>query len=144
MKRTTKKILLIVGILVLVFFCFCVLMLMVQMFAGKSLTKEERLGKEIKAATKKLPIVLDSLTRLDSITYLPKDTLVYNYTITGVANGNVDIEQFDSLMLPMLIKELKEEKMKRFREFQMLIIYRYLYEDGERVSDIIITPNQYN
>jgi hypothetical protein len=144
MKRTTKKILLIVGILVLVFFCFCVLMLVVQMFAGKSLTKEERLGKEIKAATKKLPIVLDSLTRLDSITYLPKDTLVYNYTITGVANGNVDIEQFDSLMLPMLIKELKEEKMKRFREFQMLIIYRYLYEDGERVSDIIITPNQYN
>jgi hypothetical protein len=144
MKRTTKKILLIVGILVLGFFCFCVLMLMVQMFAGKSLTKEERLGKEIKAATKKLPIVLDSLTRLDSITYLPKDTLVYNYTITGVANGNVDIEQFNSLMLPMLIKELKEEKMKRFREFQMLIIYRYLYEDGERVSDIIITPNQYN
>jgi hypothetical protein len=144
MKRTTKKILLIVGILVLGFFCFCVLMLVVQMFAGKSLTKEERLGKEIKAATKKLPIVLDSLTRLDSITYLPKDTLVYNYTITGVANGNVDIEQFDSLMLPMLIKELKEEKMKRFREFQMLIIYRYLYEDGERVSDIIITPNQYN
>jgi hypothetical protein len=52
MKRTTKKILLIVGILVLGFFCFCVLMLMVQMFAGKSLTKEERLGKEIKAATK--------------------------------------------------------------------------------------------
>jgi hypothetical protein len=118
-------------------------MLAIQFLGSKTLSREERIQKEVVGASKKLPLVLDSLTRLDSLTYLPKDTLVYYYTIIGIENGTVDVEQFDSLMHPLLTSDLKGEKMKRFREFKLHLIYRYLYADGEKVTDIIITPDQY-
>lgn len=88
--------------------------------------------------------MLDSITRFDSASYLPKDTVVYHNTFLGLSNGDIDTARFVSVIHPEVLQQIKKEKKSDyFKRLKAVFLFRYQYEDGQLIKDVIVTPEQY-
>jgi hypothetical protein len=94
---------------------------------------------------KSAPMMTDSVTRFDSVKYLPKDTLRYYYGFVNVTKGDVDTANLESVLYPDMLKEIQEDKRYKYlRDRKITFIYRFQYEDGEWIKDLTVSPSQYN
>jgi hypothetical protein len=144
LKPGTKYILIIVGLLICGFLTLSFVIRIGARFY-KPATPDEIIAKEVKAMNKTTPIMIDSLTRFDSVRYFPNDGIMYYYSFVNVEKIDVDVDYFDSTMHPELLEQIKtEDKYHYLKKLNLTFIYRFSYEDGQWIHDINVTPKQYN
>lgn len=90
------------------------------------------------------PNMVDEITRLDSSRALPGKIFETNYTLITYEKAKLNAEKFTELLKPSLIDNIKENAdLKSFREHKAVISYKYYDKNGELITNISITPNDY-
>jgi len=67
---------------------------------------EQEMIKTAGEMNKNLPVMLDSETRLDSVSALPENIFQYNYTLINISSDSLDIAGFQNYLEPMLINNV--------------------------------------
>jgi hypothetical protein len=96
------------------------------------------LNEEIRMMNKSLPTMVDNDTRLDHVSIQEKN-MFYNYTLTNWLAADLDLERFNSIMLPKLKTSACEtEETKSLLEEGRSINYVYRDKDSNPVSKITV------
>ncbi len=101
--------------------------------------------KEVEIKLNKMaPMMIDSLTRLDSVKAIPNSTLQYNCTLTRSNKEQINVAAFKEIMESLWIKEMKTApEFKVFYKNNVKLNYNYYDKKGELVCSIYITPEKY-
>ena len=95
---------------------------------------------------KKLPMMVDSETRLDNVEAGPdgSKTLIYEYTLPNATKDNLDVPVLEKLLRPQVIKNYKTRtEMRSFRDADVHLDYRYKDKNGVLVMDLDISPKDF-
>ncbi|MFV0468006.1 MAG: hypothetical protein ACK5MK_03650 [Dysgonomonas sp.] len=94
---------------------------------------------------KKCPQQIDVLTRLENMEVLPNKTLKINLTTSGINSKSLDASYFEKESKPILIYDLQNQPFfAGIKEFGITVIYSYKDKDGQKVTEITITPQDYD
>lgn len=109
-----------------------------------SLNENTTLSEGVKIMNKNCPLIIDEYTRLDSVTLPKKNILQSNYTLTSQKIIETDINSFNEILKPEIIKHIKSDKDSEFiRKNKPKIIYKYFDKESKFITDIVILPNEY-
>lgn len=93
---------------------------------------------------KTCPIMVDSETRLDNTSALPDNELVYNYTLVKLTVDEVDVNELVSNIKPMLVNNISTNPdMKNLRDHEVTMSYYYKDKDGNFITKVSITSDEY-
>ena len=90
------------------------------------------------AATKQCPIMLDEITRLDSVQYNAKEhALVYNYSIMNIKKSDLPAKAADitaGMMRDAMLSGLKAQPaLDMFRKDKVKIVYVFKDKEGKEL-----------
>ncbi len=93
---------------------------------------------------KSLPIMVDQVTRLDTVIPMPGKVLTYNYTLVNMSLEQIDIVSLREYLRPRIINNIKtSDEMKYLRDKGVTFVYKY-YDDVKRfVFEVKVTPDEY-
>jgi hypothetical protein len=102
---------------------------------------EQALVQTSSEMNKKLPMMVDKVTRLDTVTPAPNKTLVYKYTLVGVAKSAIDVEKFKGTLRPTILQNYKTNpEMQKLRSSEVSLKFQYYDQGGAYVTDIEVHP----
>jgi hypothetical protein len=91
------------------------------------------------------PIMVDQDTRLDNVTALPDNVLQYNYTLLRLEKKSTDVKALEDYMQPVLLNNVKTNPdLKMYRDNETTMAYNYKDKNGEYITTISISANQYS
>ena len=91
-----------------------------------------------------LPMMVDSITRLDSTMVLPGRIFVYSYTLKGIDKSEFDSDVFTKEMRTILINKYKTlDELKSFRDSNVEMRYSYSDEQGSSLATISVSPEDF-
>jgi hypothetical protein len=103
------------------------------------------MARSVEKLNKTCPVMVDDMTRLDSINVLPENAVQYNYTLLNMSRDSLDLKAFSDYMQPTLLNGVKTSpQLKIYRDHKTTFVYNYLDRNGESVGLIYITAEQYN
>jgi hypothetical protein len=103
---------------------------------------DEALLKTASEINSKLPMMVDSETRLDSTVGLNK-SFRYNYTLINYASSSVSASELNSALGQKLINNVCTSKeMQVFVKNGVTVSYAYFGNDGNQVTIISVAPSQ--
>lgn len=103
---------------------------------------DEALLKAASEINSKLPMMVDSETRLDSTVGLTK-SFRYNYTLINYASSGVSASDLNSGLSQKLINNVCTNKeMQIFVKNGVTVSYAYFGNDGKQVTIISVAPSQ--
>lgn len=101
----------------------------------------------LKAASemnKKLPMMIDSETRLDTTTGGNK-TFQYNYTLVNYSAANISSQEIHNALEQKIINGVCTTKeMEAFVKKGVTVAYAYYGNDGKQITVISVAPSQCN
>ena len=98
----------------------------------------------VEALNKKCPAMIDSETRLDSITLGAPKSLNYHYTLVNLMASRVDTHDFRLALAPGLLSTIKlSPDMKKLRDENMIIRYYYRDKQGQAIIHLAFGPEEY-
>jgi hypothetical protein len=102
-----------------------------------------RIQRELAQAANELnatmPIMIDSMTRMDSMVVLGDRTLGYFYTLIGVSNADFDRGAFEAALRPTLVNNYATNPMMAsLRADGVTLLYSYRFEGGAFAASIEI------
>lgn len=90
----------------------------------------------------KLPVMVDSETRLDSTLGLNK-TFRYNYTLVNHLSAELSAAQLDSTLGQKLLNNVcTSREMASFVDNGVAVSYAYFGNDGKQITVITVAPSQ--
>ena len=90
------------------------------------------------------PIMVDQDTRLDNAVTLTDNIFQYNYTLVNLVKDSIDLKAFKDSMKPLILNNVKTNPdLKFYRDNKITMAYYYKDMNGEFVSKILISPDQY-
>lgn len=102
---------------------------------------EKALVTVVDAINKQCPITVDQITRLDKCEAKGKE-LTYYYTITDTSM--FDAKQFEEIGVPTIKEALKSNpQVALFREYNVVIKYKYSDKDGKELYNLTVNPSDY-
>lgn len=105
---------------------------------------DEVLMKTASELNKSLPMMVDSETQLDNTISLPDNTFQYNYTLINIDVDSIVAEELHEALEGRLANNIKNNPdMKAFRENEVTMCYSYSDKDGQFITKIIISPEDY-
>lgn len=105
---------------------------------------EALLKSTAKQTNKKLPITVDSETRLDSVSIKPNRTMVYNYTLVNYSRTELDTTVLKNSMEPSMRKAIvNTAELKMFREKDVNFEYLYYDKNKKYAFGILIKASEY-
>lgn len=132
-----KKILTQIGLVSLVLF----MSLAFVQCGSKDKEVEKALTTVVEAINKQCPITVDEITRLDKCEAKGKE-LTYLYTITD--SEVFDVKQFEEIGVPVIKETLKNNpQIALFREYNVVIKYKYSDKDGKELYALTVNPSDY-
>lgn len=91
------------------------------------------------------PIMIDQDTRLDNVIALPDNILQYNYTLVHWVKDSIDLKAFEDHMQPMILNNVRTNPdLKIYRDNRTTMAYNYRDMNGEFITKISITADQYS
>lgn len=91
------------------------------------------------------PIMVDQDTRLDNTIALPENILQYNYTLIHWVKDSVDLKAFEDYIQPIILNNVKSNPdLKIYRDNKTTMTYNYKDMNGEFITKISITADQYS
>jgi len=108
----------------------------------KSEISKQELIEVANELNKRLPIIVDSETRLDTVIAGPGKKLTYVYTLTNYSSGEVDSQEFERLVLPKAKKEAcTNEGTKYFLKKDVRVNAYYQGNDGGFIYEVDVAPS---
>lgn len=93
---------------------------------------------------KSLPLMVDSETQLDNTIALPDKVFQYHYTLVNREIDDIAIDEMEEILHRQLINSIKNNPdVKAFRENNVIMNYSYKDKNGEFITKISITPDEY-
>jgi len=91
------------------------------------------------------PMVINDETRLDSIALKSDSTeIVYYNTLLSIINDTMDIVNFEEILKPLIIENIKSNlNLRIFRVNNMVITNNFMDKNGEFICEISVTPEIY-
>ncbi len=91
-----------------------------------------------------LPLIVDSVTRLDTTVALPGNQFGYEYTLLNLDYDKIDLPELKKEMRSKLIASYQtKEDMNAFREMKVILNYSYKKVSGEELFEISISPDDF-
>ena len=104
---------------------------------------EEQLRMLSSGLSGKCPMMVDDITRIDSVRS-EGIVLTYYYTLTGVDKGMGDFSEAGKQISGQILEQVKTNpEMKTLRESQVTFGYVYYDQNGNLLFELEITPEQY-
>lgn len=100
---------------------------------------EETLPNLATQMNKKLPIGIDSETRLDAVRSGPGKRFTYSYTTLNYASTEVDVPKFQAVVGEKIWKQ-DCSTMTMFRRSGVIVTYEYRGKDGRPFARIEVNP----
>jgi len=93
---------------------------------------------------KKLPMMIDKETRLDTTFPAPNKTLVYKYTLVNILAKDYDSNKVKSKVRQSALQNYKTNPvMKPFRDLSITLKYQYFDKKGTFFMDFDISPKNF-
>ena len=92
---------------------------------------------------KKMPIVVDKETRLDSTAPGPNQTLTYRYTLVNFDGAEVKKEEVATIRARALAGYRTSPAMKSLREMGVTLRYEYKNKNGASAGEFSIGPKDF-
>lgn len=90
----------------------------------------------------KLPIMIDSETRIDSTVVLNKN-LQYNITLINYPSFSVSASELNNAFGQTIINNVcAEKRAQTFRKHDVTVSYAYFGNDGKKITTISVLPSQ--
>ncbi len=90
------------------------------------------------------PVMIDSETILDNVMSIPRNQLVYNYTLVNSLKANIDIDQLNEQRRSLLINSIKTRDDKKiFRKNNVTLSCNFKDKEGVFLFKIVIGPKDY-
>ncbi len=90
------------------------------------------------------PMMIDEDTRLDNAVAFHDSVFQYNYTLVNWVKDSIDLSVFEEYMQPVLLNGVKTNPdLKMCRDNKMTMAYNYKDMNGEFMTKISITAEQY-
>ncbi|MGE5457041.1 MAG: hypothetical protein ACM3RX_01665 [Methanococcaceae archaeon] len=119
-------------------------MVLVQQLMFKAPGFDKTMMKVASELNKTCPFMVDSETQLDNAIALPDNVFQYNYTLINTSKDSIDIQVFENIMKPMLIKNIgSTPELKTFRDNKVTMVYSYKDKNGNFLSKISVTYDDY-
>lgn len=110
----------------------------VQSFFGSTQDVDSQLRAAAEEVNKNLPMMVDSITRLDTTSALPDRKFVYKYTILNV-ESLPGPEEFEEQIKPSLVNMYRTSKdMEVMRKAKATLVYTYFTKEGKEFCRIEI------
>jgi hypothetical protein len=107
---------------------------------GENRSVDDVLAKAADETNRRLPMMLDQFTRLDSTVALPQGKLMYKYTIVNL-NPLPDRNTLIDKMRPNMINAYKtSQDMAGLRKLRVTLVYKYADEKGNELAQFEIGP----
>lgn len=91
-----------------------------------------------------LPMMMDNITRIDSIVTQPERVCIYSYTLLGTSKETFNSTRFITVAKPIMINAYKtREGLKVFRDLCVEIRHIYSDEQGVELARFSITPEDF-
>jgi hypothetical protein len=121
---------------------------MVGAFAVRTLWKPANIDRALVQTAaemnKRMPMMADKETRLDSTTAAPNKTLIYHYTLINMRAADVQKDTFVNLLRPKIIGNYKTSpEMKTLRDNGVTLEYQYFDKEGAEVSKFAVSPKDF-
>lgn len=88
--------------------------------------------------------MVDQDTRLDNTVALPDNAFQYNYTLVNLTKQDIDIKDFENYMVPQITNNVKTNPdLQVFRDNKVTMKYSYKDKNGEYITQISVSPNEY-
>lgn len=105
---------------------------------------DNQLQADAKSLQKKCPVMMDDITRWDSVSVLPGKTFRYSYTIVTSERKDIDSANLVKSLEPSFINQVKTEpSLARYRENNVTLSYSYKDKNGQPIATINISPKMY-
>ena len=99
---------------------------------------------ETQKFTQHLPMMVDNITRIDSIVAAPGRICIYSYTLLGINKNTFDSNRFINDIKPAQINAYKtREGLEIFRELNVEMRHIFSDEQGTELARISITPEDF-
>lgn len=121
----------------------------IMYFAGQGLVEtlfsfDKAMMKMASELNEACPIMADSDTRLDNAAAMPGNSFQYNFTLVNLTKAEMNVDDFVEYMTPQITNNIKTNPdMHVFRENLVTLIYDYKDKDGQHITKITISPQQY-
>lgn len=93
---------------------------------------------------KTCPLMVDSETQMDNSVALPDNVFQYNYTLLTIEKAMVDTVDFKNYMETNIVNQVKTNpQMKFFRDRKVTMNYLYKDRNGEYISLISVSADEY-
>ncbi len=92
---------------------------------------------------KRMPIVVDKETRLDSTAPSPSKTLSYQYTLVNFDGVKVEEKELAEIRTRAQANYQTNPAMKSLREMGVTLRYRYKNKSGAFVGEFSLTPKDF-
>ena len=92
---------------------------------------------------KRMPIVVDKETRLDSTAPGPSKTLSYQYTLLNFDGVKVEEKELSEIRTRARANYQTNPAMKSLREMGVTLRYRYNNKSGAFVGEFSLTPKDF-
>lgn len=107
---------------------------------GENRSVDDVLAKAADETNRRLPMMLDQFTRLDSTAALPQGKLMYKYTIVNL-NPLPDRNTLIDKMRPNMINTYKtSQDMAGLRKLRVTLVYKYADEKGNELAQFEVGP----
>ncbi|MFM2225958.1 MAG: hypothetical protein RJA07_2160 [Bacteroidota bacterium] len=130
-------------------FAICLIAIATTSFSACNLLVDKDAFQKILVKTaedmsKKCPMTVDSETRLDNVTALPDNELLYSYTLVNYAKADLNVKTFEDNMRPVILNAAKTNPdLKIFRDNKTTLTYSYKDKDGIFLTKISATEKDY-
>lgn len=89
------------------------------------------------------PEWIDPESRLDSVLLLPEG-LTFYYSLPNKLRATFNADAFKAYLLPEIIDNIQTNyRLKMHRDSSITMIFNYLDQDGELITDITVKPAGY-
>lgn len=126
---------------------FGITFLAVQYYMAKS--NASKVERQLKQASDdlngRLPLQMDTYSRLDSTTSVENHTFRYFYTLIDMEKAIVNLDTVNKYVRPEILRNARTNpNLKGFRDHNIILDYVYYDKNGIYVTTITAKPEDYN
>ncbi len=121
-------------------------LLLMVVFIGceNQLTFDKAMMKAASELNESCPIMVDQDTRLDNAIAQVDNSFQYNYTLVNLTKTDIEIDGFTAFLEEQITTDVRTNPdLKIYRDNKVTMMYSYKDKNGEFVTKIVVTPEEY-
>jgi len=109
----------------------------------KQMSTQKWLAEAVTGITREAPKMIDEATRLDKASVIGENEIAVYFTITSFAAKDVDMKKWDSIVVPLVRRGVKDSIFGALLKQGIGVRFRYHGKDGVFFAEVIFDPQDY-